>query len=831
MSVLGPFVLPGDVVVAPVAGLPPELRERIEHRPGDYCVTRPRSRATTSVIDEGTASLLERFREPTTIVDAVITFSSATGLEPRRTLEEVFPVLTGFIRDGLLLPAGSALLEPIESALGPGAVVGEAEIVETVQVLLDTEVHLARLPGGSPAALKIAREGAQRGLAPLLRREADVLRLLDGRAGPRLLGSGEHAGRPYLLLSWVAGVDAHDAADEARRLGGPEGVGTLLGLVERVVAAFAALHALGVLHGDVHPRNVLVGPDQEVVLLDFGLSARHGTGPAPSRRGGVDFFLEPEAARARLAGRAGEPLTPAGEQYAVAALAYLLLTGAHTHAFSLHPEHMLRQLRDEPPLPFACHGAAELPATERALRRALAKSPGDRYPSLAALSRALRAAARADQAAGRGAGQGAGQATGRAAGRGLPGPGPGRGSGGPGRALLDRVLSRLDVPGPLFDDGLVPPTASVMNGAAGFAYALLRLAEARADGHLLALADVWAVRAAAASSAGEEAGEAAFVNASLGIVPELTGRASLYHQVSGVHLVQALIARARGDARSRDAALEAFLGAAEAPCPELDLAFGRSGLLLGCATLLEGCAGSALEKRLRALGARLSGSVRADLARAAPVADGHRLRTLGAAHGWAGCLFALLRWARASSSPLPEEVPGLLDQLGALAHPVGRGLLWPVKAGGPRPDPLLGASWCNGAAGLVHLWWLAHSLTGEHRYAEWARGAAWSAYEAPLPGPADLCCGLAGRAYALLGHHARTGDPLWLARARMLAGHAAARVREAAQRPDSLHKGEVGVALLVGELDKPHHARMPLYEGDHPLSGAVTPPPRGPRSG
>ncbi|MFK4038910.1 lanthionine synthetase LanC family protein [Nonomuraea wenchangensis] len=815
MTVLGPFVLPGDVVVAPVAGLPPELRERIEHRPGDYCVTRPRSRATTSVIDEGTASLLERFREPTTIVDAVITFSSATGLEPRRTLEEVFPVLAGFVRDGLLLPAGSALTEPIEAALGPGDVVGDAEIVETVQVLLDTEVHLARLPGGSPAALKIAREGSEGDLAPLLRREAAVLRLLDGRAGPRLLGSGEHAGRPYLLLSWVAGVDAHDAADEARRLGGPEGVGALLGLVERVVAAFAALHALGVLHGDVHPRNVLVGPDQEVVLLDFGLSAYQGAGPAPPRGGGVDFFLEPESARARLAGRSCEPLTAAGEQYAVAALAYLLLTGAHTHAFSLHPEHMLRQLRDEPPLPFAGHGAAELPATERVLRRALAKSPGDRYPSLAALSRALRTAARADQTA---TGPTAGRAT-------------GRGSDGPERALLDRVLSRLDVPGPLFDGGLVPPTASVMNGAAGFAYALLRIAEARSDGHLLALADAWAVRAAAAASAGGEAGAAAFVNESLGIVPELTGRGSLYHQVSGVHLVQARIATARGDARSRDAAVEAFLGAAQAPCPELDLAFGRSGLLLGCATLLEGCAGPALEGRLRASGARLSESVRADLARAAPVADGHRLGTLGAAHGWAGCLFALLRWARASSSPPPEGVIGFLDQLGALAHPAGRGLLWPVKAGGPRPDPLLGASWCNGTAGLVPLWWLARELTGERRYEERARGAAWSAYEAPLPGPADLCCGLAGRAYALLAHHARTGDPIWQARARLLAAHAATRVREAAQRPDSLHKGEVGVALLVAELDTPRWARVPLYEGDGPLSGALTPPPRGPRSG
>ncbi|MDA0638861.1 hypothetical protein OUY22_36080, partial [Nonomuraea sp. MCN248] len=216
MTVLGPFVLPSDVVVSPVARLPPEVRGRIEHQPGDYCVTRPRSRATTSVVDEDTASLLERFREPITIVDAVILFSSAAGLEPRRTLERAFPVLAGFVREGLLLPAGSALVEPIASALAPGEVVGDAEIVEAVQVLLDTEVYLTRLADGSPAALKIVREGAQHDFGPLLDREAALLRLLGGRVSPRLLGSGDHAGRPYLLMSWIAGVDAHDAAAEAR---------------------------------------------------------------------------------------------------------------------------------------------------------------------------------------------------------------------------------------------------------------------------------------------------------------------------------------------------------------------------------------------------------------------------------------------------------------------------------------------------------------------------------------------------------------------------------------------------------------------------------------
>lgn len=308
MTASGPLVLPSDVVVVPIARIPPGLRDQIEHQPGDYCVTRPRSRVTTSVVDSSTAALLECFREPNTIVDAIITFSSAAGVEPRQTLDDAFPVLAAFIREGLLLPADSALIRPVESSLARGDVVGEAEIVEPVQVLLDTEVYLARLADGSAAALKIAREGAQADIAPLLRHEAAVLGALDGRNNPRLLGSGEHAGRSFLVSSWVAGVDVHAASAEARRLGGSETVAALLDLAERVVAAFAHLHEQDVLHGDVHPRNVLVDPDQCVVLLDFGYAVHidaDGAG-APARRGGVDFFLEPEAAEGRLVCRSGD---------------------------------------------------------------------------------------------------------------------------------------------------------------------------------------------------------------------------------------------------------------------------------------------------------------------------------------------------------------------------------------------------------------------------------------------------------------------------------------------------------------------------------------------
>jgi len=123
------------------------------------------------------------------------------------------------------------------------------------------------------------------------------------------------------------------------------------------------------------------------------------------------------------------------------------------------------------------------------------------------------------------------------------------------------------------------------------------------------------------------------------------------------------------------------------------------------------------------------------------------------------------------------------------------------------------ASWCNGAAGFVHLWLAAERVLGGDDHRDWALRAAWTA-QAAATAPGDLCCGFAGRAYALLAMHRQTGDDRWLARARVHAEQAVSSVRVSTLRRDSLYKGEIGVALLAAELEDPEYACMPLFEGE-----------------
>jgi serine/threonine-protein kinase len=792
MTILDPYVLPADVVIAPVAQLAPELREQISHEAGDCAVTRPRLRSSSSIVDARTAALLESFRSPTTIVDAVIAFGAEEGVDPRELLDDAFSVLGGFVNEGVLVSADSELAKAIASTLVPGETVASFELVEAVHVIVDTEVYRATAADGSSVALKLARPASAERLHSALAHEADILASLDAQVSPLLLELGVHDERPFLATSWCAGVDAYEAAADARRLSEHDESALLFELAERLIAAYAHLHAQGVVHGDVHPRNVLVDGDGKVTIVDYGLAGRtaaSGATPVPGTRGGIDFFMEPEIASARLARRPDPPLSFEGEQYSLGALLYLLLTGAHTHAFSLEHEEMLHQLLEHAPLSFARHGAGDHAAVERALERALEKDPAKRYRSCEELLWSFRAAAGDDRE------RAQAKASARAEAR-------------PAQHLLEDVLARLALDGELLTGGLLSPTASAMNGGAGFAYALLRIAATREDEGLLSLADVWSAKAALAIGSHD-----AFWSDELEIVPETFGESSFYHCVAGVHGVAALVAHARCDEYSRASAVDGFVAAAREPGAHIDVAFGQAGLLLGCSLLLDACVSAAEAQQLRQLGDELRDRLWERLEDQPALAQCTELRSLGAAHGWAGYLFALLRWSEATATPPPGEIGERLEQLAAFASPAGRGASWPLEVGAVAAESPLVGSWCNGTAGFVHLWTLAHDVLGDERFAWLARQAAWCACESAAAG-GDLCCGFAGRAYSLLRLYQHTGEAHWLARARLLADRAAISIRSASLRRDSLYKGDIGVALLAAELETPERACMPLFASE-----------------
>lgn len=164
---------------------------------------------------------------------------------------------------------------------------------------------------------------------------------------------------------------------------------------------------------------------------------------------------------------------------------------------------------------------------------------------------------------------------------------------------------------------------------------------------------------------------------------------------------------------------------------------------------------------------------------------GHAFRYLGPAHGYAGNIRA---FANRGPVQLADLEPYVLRD-GGLAN-------WPPGEGA-RPDEIR-VQWCHGAPGMV-------ATLGELLELELAVAGGELTWRAgPLAKGVGLCHGTGGNAYSFLVLHHRTGDEVWLGRARAFGMHVLDRVereRAAVGRGRySLFTGDLGVALFLRHL-------------------------------
>ena len=153
---------------------------------------------------------------------------------------------------------------------------------------------------------------------------------------------------------------------------------------------------------------------------------------------------------------------------------------------------------------------------------------------------------------------------------------------------------------------------------------------------------------------------------------------------------------------------------------------------------------------------------------------GEVVQILGAAHGFAGNAYALLRGARLLSAERREALHDrCTETLAATVEIEGDCANWPPSVGTPRSgrEAML-TQWCHGAPGIVTA--MADFPVGRSPAMDkmllQAGNLTWKA--GPLSKGHGLCHGTAGNGYAFLKLHARTADPMWLARARAFAMHA-----------------------------------------------------------
>ena len=199
--------------------------------------------------------------------------------------------------------------------------------------------------------------------------------------------AGAAGGVLFIAMRLVEGTDLRGVL----RREGPLPPGRALELLSPVAAALDAAHAAGLVHRDVKPGNILVderpGRPDHVYLADFGLSKGAAAGVSLTGVGnylGTPGYSAPEQVR-------GHDVDGRADQYALACVAFELLTGRAPYQRDLPMAVLLAHVSEPPPSLAARR--PDMPVTaDRVMARALAKRPEQRYASCQDFTDTLREA-------------------------------------------------------------------------------------------------------------------------------------------------------------------------------------------------------------------------------------------------------------------------------------------------------------------------------------------------------------------------------------------------------------------------------------------------------
>ena len=178
--------------------------------------------------------------------------------------------------------------------------------------------------GGMGAVFEVVDESSDERLAlKALEREGTELAFrrefhtMARLAHPRIVtvhDFGVHAGRPFYTMELLDGEDLKQRAPVDWR--------TACSLLRDVASALALLHAQGLVHRDIAPRNVRSTSDGRAKIIDFGLVASAGS--VTTQIGGTPPYVAPEAVR-------GAPIDHRLDLFSLGALGYWLLVGENAY--------------------------------------------------------------------------------------------------------------------------------------------------------------------------------------------------------------------------------------------------------------------------------------------------------------------------------------------------------------------------------------------------------------------------------------------------------------------------------------------------------------------
>jgi eukaryotic-like serine/threonine-protein kinase len=183
----------------------------------------------------------------------------------------------------------------------------------------------------------------------------------------------EDRSRRYMVLEWVDGRLLRQILNEQKPLPAERAIRITLALCK----ALDYIHSQGVVHRDLKPENIMVGPDDQVKLIDFGIAANAGsrrlTFAKLTEAMGTPDYISPE----QVKGKRGDARS---DVYSLGIMFYEMLTGkvpfTGPNPFVIMNERLLNN-----PIPPREANPEISPELQEIIYRALERDPNKRYPN------------------------------------------------------------------------------------------------------------------------------------------------------------------------------------------------------------------------------------------------------------------------------------------------------------------------------------------------------------------------------------------------------------------------------------------------------------------
>ncbi|BBZ39275.1 serine/threonine-protein kinase [Mycobacterium conspicuum] len=215
-------------------------------------------------------------------------------------------------------------------------------------------------------------------------READLAASLYHEHIVGIHDRGEYQGQLWISMDYVEGTDAAQLLRSRYPSGMPKA--DVAEIISAVADALDHAHSRGMLHRDVKPANILLGPGgsrRRILLADFGIAREIGeiSGlTATNMLVGTTAYCAPEQLQ-------GNDLDARADQYALGCTAFNLLTGVAPYQHS-NPAVVIGQHLSAPP-PLVSERRPELSELDAVIAKAMAKNPSERYATCADFASAL----------------------------------------------------------------------------------------------------------------------------------------------------------------------------------------------------------------------------------------------------------------------------------------------------------------------------------------------------------------------------------------------------------------------------------------------------------